>query len=47
MSPSRERKFISLRGLFGGMSMFVIEGLIVAVFAAVAFLLSTFFLLLI
>ena len=41
MSAPRDRRLVSLRGLLGGLSMFAIEGLIVAGFALVAFLFST------
>jgi len=41
MSAPRDRKLVSLRGLFGGLSMFAIEGMVVAAFAFVAFLFST------
>lgn len=40
MTSSRDRRWLSLRGLTGGAAMFVAEALIVAVLAAAAWLLS-------
>lgn len=40
MTSLRDRRWMSLRGLAGGLAMFVAEALIVAGLAAVALLLS-------
>ncbi len=40
MNNSRDRRWLSLRGLTGGAGMFVAEALIIAVLAGVAWLLS-------